>query len=255
MAKEEFKRLKAYFEAAKASEGSIGQNIFMKFWKAVTITEVRWALLAGIIVQVIPQVVGMNTVLFYSPYAMEFAGITSKAASLALECTFQTVGSCLTTLIVDRYGRCKVLVFSLVAICVSLLCIGAIFYNHSIDDHLGKVGVILVILFGIYSIVYSASMGTLPWVINAELYTLSFRGFGGGMGAVAGWLTNLVVSITEPQGSLGRFFLHAAFALLGLLGIVWFVPETGGVSLEDLETVFGQKKEVETIGHIQLVST
>lgn len=83
-------------------------------------------------------------------------------------------------------------------------------------------------------------MGTVPWVINSEIYPLKYRGVGGGIAAVANWCSNLLVSetfltLTTALGAAGTFLLFAGFSILGLVGIFFLVPETKGLSFEQVE--------------------
>ena len=83
-------------------------------------------------------------------------------------------------------------------------------------------------------------MGTVPWIVNSEIYPLRFRGIGGGIGAVANWSSNLLVSETfltliEHLGSGGTFLLFAGLSLIGLVFIFFLVPETKGLPIEEVE--------------------
>lgn len=103
-----------------------------------------------------------------------------------------------------------------------------------------KFGILAVILLGLYIIVYSPGMGTVPWIVNSEIYPLRYRGIGGGIAAVANWTSNLIVSLTfltltEALGSAGTFLLFAGFSTIGLVAIYFLVPETKGLQFEEVE--------------------
>ncbi|CAI9087161.1 OLC1v1021169C6 [Oldenlandia corymbosa var. corymbosa] len=103
-----------------------------------------------------------------------------------------------------------------------------------------KFGIYAVLLLGLYIIAYAPGMGTAPWIVNSEIYPLRYRGIGGGIAAVANWVSNLIVSetfltLTEAIGSWGTFLLFAGFSFVGLVAIFFLVPETKGLQLEDIE--------------------
>nr|UQE85996.1 inositol transporter 4 isoform [Mesembryanthemum crystallinum] len=103
-----------------------------------------------------------------------------------------------------------------------------------------KIGFMAVVFLGLYIIVYSPGMGTVPWIINSEIYPLRYRGVGGGIGAVSNWCTNLIMSetfltLTEALGSSGTFLLYAVFAFIGLIAIYFIVPETKGLAFAEVE--------------------
>ncbi|GER56324.1 sugar transporter family protein [Striga asiatica] len=103
-----------------------------------------------------------------------------------------------------------------------------------------RFGIFAVLLLGMYIVSYSPGMGTAPWIVNSEIYPLRYRGIGGGIAAVANWISNLIVSetfltLTEAVGSSGTFLLFAGFSAGGLLGIYFLVPETKGLQFEEVE--------------------
>ncbi|KAL7205725.1 hypothetical protein ACSBR2_018617 [Camellia fascicularis] len=83
-------------------------------------------------------------------------------------------------------------------------------------------------------------MGTVPWIINSEIYPLRYRGIGGGIAVVSNWVSNLIVSETflswtEALGSASTFLLFALFSFSGLMAIYLLVPETKGLQFEEVE--------------------
>ncbi|KAK7854781.1 inositol transporter 1 [Quercus suber] len=217
----ELEQLKASIEAAEADEASIGNNFFTKFRSAMKNIEVRRALYAGVAVQVVQQFVGINSVMYYGASIMQLAGFASKAVALAL--------SLITTgLNAFQPGSCLANEKAIGNMCTQQ---HRVWYDEGCPS---KLGLFAVLLLGFYIIVYSLGMGTGPWIVNAEIYPLKYRGFGGGVAAMSNWTANLIVSmnflsLTEALGSWGTFLLFAGNLLL--------VPETKGVPLEEIEKV------------------
>lgn len=103
-----------------------------------------------------------------------------------------------------------------------------------------KIGILAVFLLGLYIIIYAPGMGTVPWILNSEIYPLRYRGTCGGIAAVSNWSANLIVSetfltLTQALGSAGTFLLFAGFSLVGLVFIYFLVPETKGLQFEEVE--------------------
>lgn len=103
-----------------------------------------------------------------------------------------------------------------------------------------KYGIYAVLLLGLYIISYSPGMGTVPWIVNSEIYPLKYRGVGGGIAAVSNWVSNLIVSetfltLTDTLGAAGTFLLFAGFSTMGLVAIFFLVPETKGLQFEQVE--------------------
>ncbi|KVI06065.1 General substrate transporter [Cynara cardunculus var. scolymus] len=103
-----------------------------------------------------------------------------------------------------------------------------------------KFGIFAILLLALYIISYAPGMGTVPWIVNSEIYPLKYRGLGGGVAAVANWTSNLIVSqtfltLTETLGTAGTFLLFAGFSVVGLVAIFFLVPETKGLQFEEVE--------------------
>lgn len=89
-------------------------------------------------------------------------------------------------------------------------------------------------------------MGPVPWAVNSEIYPLRFRGFCGGIAATANWVTNLAVtqfflSLTEAIGTSMTFVLFGCLAVVALFFVFFAVPETKGLSFEEVERLLERK--------------
>lgn len=94
-------------------------------------TAVRRALYAGMGLQIFQQFVGINTVMYYSPTIIQLAGITSNQTALLLSLItsgLNAFGSILSIYSIDRIGRKKLVLISLVGCTLSLCIIFAPFY-------------------------------------------------------------------------------------------------------------------------------
>jgi MFS transporter, SP family, solute carrier family 2 (myo-inositol transporter), member 13 len=112
-------------------EGSIGeQGLLGKLRKALGSKVVRRGLLAGVIAQVAQQFVGINTVMYYSPTIVQLAGFASNNTAMALSLItsgLNAIGSVVSMFFVDRAGRRRLMLISLVGIVVWLAVLGGTF--------------------------------------------------------------------------------------------------------------------------------
>ncbi|KAK9706317.1 hypothetical protein RND81_07G116100 [Saponaria officinalis] len=312
--------LKASIEHEIADRKAVGEgNALFRAKKAWENVVVRRGLIAGITVLVTQQFVGINTIMYYSPTIVQLAGFASNSTAMALSLVtsgLNAVGSIVSMMFVDRYGRRKLMLISMVAIITCLVILSGLFYEASkaapkISNHetahfganstcplyasaanpikwncmtclkaskdcgycanaaneyhpgacvtsstkktcLGehrtyfsqgcpsKFGFLAVVFLGLYIITYSPGMGTVPWILNSEIYPLRYRGICGGIGAVTLWSANLIVSetfltLTEALGASGTFLLYAGVSCIGLVLIFLLVPETKGMPIEEIE--------------------
>ncbi|CAI0374370.1 unnamed protein product [Linum tenue] len=257
----EIQALRESVESERAMEESIGKD------NAFKNPVVRRGLYAGVTVQVAQQFVGINTVMYYSPTIVQFAGFASKSVALSLSLItagLNAFGSIVSMLFVDRYGRKRLMIISMAGIIFFLIFLSVVFIEASSHARCpSKFGILAVVFLGLYIVSYSPGMGTVPWIVNSEIYPLKYRGVGGGIAAVANWVSNLIVSesyltLTEHLGPGGTFFLFAGVSTLSLCLIIWFVPETKGLPFEEVEKMLaegyrpcgGRKVKGEKVGKV-----
>lgn len=101
----------------------------------------------------------------------------------------------------------------------------------------------MVAMIYLYVIGYSASWGPVPWVYLSEIFPTRLRAYGVGMGAATQWLFNFVITKITPEAinHIGwRTFLMFGIFCLGMgVFAFFFVKETKGRTLEDMDVLFG----------------
>jgi len=117
------------------------------------------------------------------------------------------------------------------------------FYTEGCPNNFGWLALIGL---GAYIVSYSPGMGTVPWIVNSEIYPLRFRGICGGIAAVANWVSNLIVtqtflSLTKALGTSATFFLFCGISFLALVVVFFTVPETKGLQFEEVERMLERK--------------
>ncbi|KAM8890856.1 proton myo-inositol cotransporter-like isoform 2-T2 [Spinachia spinachia] len=102
-----------------------------------------------------------------------------------------------------------------------------------------------VVLTGLllYLAFFAPGMGTMPWTVNSEIYPLWARSTGNACSAGVNWTCNVLVSLTflhvaQYLTYYGAFFVYTGLAALGLLFVLGCLPETQGLPLEDVESLF-----------------
>lgn len=103
-----------------------------------------------------------------------------------------------------------------------------------------KYGWLALIGLALYIIFFSPGMGTVPWIVNSEIYPLRFRGACGGIAATANWISNLIVaqsflSLTQAIGTSWTFLIFGVISVVALFFVLIFVPETKGLPIEEIE--------------------
>lgn len=213
----------------------------------MSILKAKWLrpmLIAGIGVAIFQQIIGINAIIYYAPTIFNKAGL-GKSASILGTLGIGTINVLMTLVaiaVIDKLGRKKLMLWGNIGMTISLLVLATtIFTGISASN-----AWITVIFLGIFIIFFAATWGPAVWVILPELFPLKARGAGTGITTLFLSAGNLVVSLFFPVvlaaiGTGWVFLIFAAIGVLAFLFVKFFVPETKGRSLEDIEKDLREK--------------
>lgn len=221
-------------------------------WSDLFAPAVRLPLLLGVGLAVLQQATGINTVIYYAPTIFQFAGLAEATASIAATVGIGVVNVLVTLVairLVDRAGRRPLLLWSLAGMGIAMLLLGIGFALESggaggAAVSLGQVTAVSLI---VYVAAFALGLGPIFWLLIAEIYPLSVRGLAMSLATVTNWAANFLIaatflSLVNLIGESGVFLLYALVALLAWLFVFKLVPETKGLSLEQIEAYFRSRK-------------
>mmetsp|Transcript_80203 Transcript_80203/g.248930 ORF Transcript_80203/g.248930 Transcript_80203/m.248930 type:complete len:517 (+) Transcript_80203:112-1662(+) len=248
-------------EDAPLTPGGGRGSTWALYWKDA---RVRRALMLGCGLQCLQQWAGINTIMYYGASVLQKAGESQPAAStcftaeskhdVATTIYFalaQVVGVFISWLMVDRLGRRPLLLTSLVGVMASLFATGCVFSRNEVS----QVSVVVAVV--VYLVFFGVGLSPVPWTVNAEIYPLHVRAQCVSMSTCANWIMNFVVAQTFLSFSKGMsthrdnpkahpdgiFWLYSGISAVGLF-FVWFrMPETKGLSLEEIGDLFQAEAE------------
>jgi sugar porter (SP) family MFS transporter len=227
----EIKNIITANEAVKASGGN--QHIFNKKY-----SKVLWL---AFFVAFFNQWSGINFILYYAPEILESAGLGAKESlfnSIAIGGTnliFTFVGLYL----IDRIGRKQLLIIGSFGYIISLALVAWCFYSHA-----GNLFLLFSLMLFIAS--HAIGQGAVIWVFISEIFPNNVRALGQSFGASVHWVFAAFITLITPvfldkdKGIFGTnpYPIFIFFSFMMVLQLIWVltkVPETRGVSLEDLE--------------------
>ncbi|MCZ3366429.1 MULTISPECIES: sugar porter family MFS transporter [Methanobacterium] len=219
-------------------------------WSEILDPVVRPALIIGIGLAAFQQLTGINTVIYYAPTILEFAGFQSAAVSILATAGIGMINVIMTIVaisLIDRVGRRPLLLIGLIGMVISLAILGIAFVLPGLSTSLGLLAVISLMLYvGSFAI----GLGPVFWLMISEIYPLRIRGRAMSTATIVNWGTNLVVAITflsliQLIGTPGTFWLYSTIGIIAWVFVYFLVPETKGKSLEEIEMELRAGKHIQ----------
>ncbi len=187
------------------------------------------------------QASGINFLLYYAPRILEEAGFAKNNSLLSsislglMNLVFTFVGLWL----IDRIGRKTLLIIGCFGYIISLSMVAYGFINHSAPEFM-----LSFLLLFIAS--HAIGQGAVIWVLISEIFPTQIRAKGQAFGASIHWVFAALITLVTPvflDSEHGIFKdnpwpIFAFFTVMMALQLVWIltkVPETKGVSLEELQ--------------------
>ena len=285
--------VKSSFKEDKPAGKTIIEDLLTLFKPSL-----RLVLSIGIVVAILQQITGINSVFFYAPMIFEQSGIGTDASFVQaiLVGLVNLVFTILAIAFIDKLGRKPLLIFGVAGITVCMLLlsygfnqatytltsetvstlpaeinqeqiatmVGTTFdsdlsFKQALVETLGEEQVqayesqlitaaasmnstlILISILGFVAS-FAISIGPVMWVLFSELFPNRIRGLAISFVGLINSGVSFGVQLVFPWelatlGSSLTFLLYGAFAALGLVFIIWVVPETKGKSLEELEAL------------------
>jgi sugar porter (SP) family MFS transporter len=210
-------------------------------WREVVQPWLRPALIITVGIFFFQQFSGVNTIIYYSPIIFKMAGITSNSASIlpAIIIGIVNVGACfISVLYLDKTGRRRLYLIGICGMIPSLVLAGVCFFFR---DRLGS-SLIYLSVGSIVSFIFfiNISLSPLGWLLISEIYPTSARSVGMSIGSLSHWGFNAIIAFTflrmvDGLGLAATFWVYAAVCVLGLVWGYYYIPETKGKSLEEIE--------------------
>jgi MFS transporter, SP family, galactose:H+ symporter len=211
--------------------------------------------LIGFGIAALQQLVGINSIIYFVPLVLKASGFAHATNALLATSGIGAVLVLFTVfaiILLDRWGRRPLLIVGLAGMSISLIMISILFFHSSTEaiSH-GKWYLLTCIL--VYIASFAISLGPIGWLIISEIFPLRIRGLASSLAAATIWGFDILVTGTFlPLVKLvsfgGAFLLYGILCIIGFVLILYFMPETNGISLEHIESNLRQGKRCRDLG-------
>lgn len=235
-------------DKATTSDGSFnGQGV----WKELLVTPtspVLRILVVAIGVNFFMQASGNDAVMYYSPEVFKEAGIKDEKQLFGVTIIMGIAKTCfvlISALFLDPVGRRPMLLLGSCGMAISLfvLGLGCTLLKLSGDNKDEWVIALCVVAVCATVSFFSIGLGPTTWVYSSEIFPLRLRAQGSSLAISVNRLMSGIVSMTflsvsEAITFGGMFFVLGGVMVCATLFFYFFLPETKGKSLEEIEALF-----------------
>jgi sugar porter (SP) family MFS transporter len=196
--------------------------------------------LIGTLIAALQQITGINAVIMFSPEIFQAAG-SAKGDSVMQAMIVGMVNFLMTIValwLVDKKGRKTLLLWGAVGMIASLAYL-TLEFAKPVQNGVGVLAALLV-----YISFFAASFAPVMWVIISEIYPNRIKGVAMSFSTAVSWLCTFLTVYFAPviHGALGLQYLFGIFGVFSVIAFVFvkfWIPETKGKSLEQIEKELG----------------
>ncbi|KAL4963703.1 sugar porter family MFS transporter [Aspergillus stella-maris] len=197
---------------------------------------------------------GAAAINYYSPTLFASIGISDVALYTGIYGLVKAVASIIFYgVLIDLWGRRWPTIVSSLACSLCLWVVGAyVKVGHPADiiDAGGELslstaagGRAATAMIMIYSVLWSFGLNGIPWIVSAEIFPGALRNLTGTWAALVQWLIQFVITKALPyifnSFGYGTWFFFASWMMLATFWSFFFLPETKGKTLDEMDIIFG----------------
>jgi MFS transporter, SP family, xylose:H+ symportor len=205
----------------------------------------RKVILLAFAIAAFNQLSGINAILYYAPEVMKGAGASGSAALwMSVGVGFMNLVATMAALsVIDKIGRRKLMIVGSIGYLISLTFLAGVLFAYAGSYNTTSAVLVLAGLL-VFIAAHAFGQGSVIWVFISEIFPNRIRGRGQSLGSLTHWAFAALTSYAFPPivGALGGGVGFSIFALFMVGQLVWVLkvmPETKGVSLEEMEFRLG----------------
>ncbi|KAF6818237.1 hexose transporter [Colletotrichum plurivorum] len=241
----------AEIQANHDYESNVGSASYMDCFKPPVLKRQ----FTGCALQALQQLTGINFIFYYGTQYFQNSGFSNGFVIGMITSSINVVSTLPGMYAVDRWGRRPMLLWGAVGMCVSQFLVAMLGTLTTGQDESGNIIVYnlpaqkaAIAFVCIYIFFFASTWGPLAWVVNGEIFGLKTRAKSLSLSTATNWLLNWAIAYSTPylvnygdgyanlQSKI--FFVWFAACFLCIAFVWFFIYETKGLTLEEVEELY-----------------
>ncbi|XP_054799944.1 sugar transport protein 10-like [Prosopis cineraria] len=217
-------------------------------WKNIAQSKYRPQITFCTLIPFFQQLTGINVIMFYAPVLFKTLGFGAEASLMSAVITglVNVVATLVSIFTVDKFGRRILFLEGGIQMLVCQIAVGvmiALKFGVSGQGSFSKGEAdLLLFLICAYVAAFAWSWGPLGWLVPSEVCPLEIRSAGQAINVAVNMVFTFLIAqiflLMLCHLKFGLFFFFAAFVVIMTIFITFFLPETKGVPIEEMNSVW-----------------
>lgn len=196
------------------------------------------------------QLAGITAILSYMEDIFIASGSSlSSSTSTILVAIVQVCLVVLASCLVDKLGRRLLLIVSNALCGLALFPLGLYFFLKHYETDVSALWFLPILCVLVFFIGYNIGLSTIPWTLVGELFSNETKAIASTITTISAFGTAFIMALLFPHcltliGFYGIFWFCSCMAILNVVFIACFLPETKGKTFSEILIMLqGDKKE------------
>jgi len=215
------------------------------WYEVVTGPRMLYRTLLGITIQALQQLTGANFFFYYGTSIFKSVGISNSFVTQIILGAVNVVTTFPGLYFVEKYGRRKCLTIGAAWMFMCFMIFASIgkFGQKDASGNPAKTeGYVMIIFACLFIAAFASTWGPMAWAVVAEIFPGRYRSVAISLCAGSNWIFNFLLAFfttfITSDISYAYGYVFAGCNLAAVFIVYFFLPETSGRSLEEIDTMF-----------------
>ncbi|CAK1358279.1 unnamed protein product [Cercospora beticola] len=214
-------------------------------WEVFTGPRMAYRTLLGVTIQALQQMTGANFFFYYGTTIFASVGLDNSFVTQIILGAVNVVTTFPGLYMVEKFGRRKCLGLGAAWMFMCFMVFASLGYfelERPDGTNRSNIGMVMIIFACLFIAAFASTWGPMAWAVTSEIYPSRYRSTCIAFCAASNWAFNFFIGFATPfiEADIGFSYgyLFAACNFIAVLVVFFFLPETSGKSLEEIDTMF-----------------